>query len=158
MPVPSTKIFSYGNIVGQRFGFTVKFSGFKDRPKINFKTAVAEGKQCWHVCSKTPASRAFRMMFPSFQAFPNLLGSRAFTEAYRCVKFILSLDLLVLLHQGKRTINILKINFTSNGILSSTSKYYIAIILGKTKDRYKIIVNLHKILLFIEIIHHNAFD
>jgi hypothetical protein len=30
---------------------------------------------------------------------------RAFTEVYRCVKFIFSLDLLVLLHQGKRTRN-----------------------------------------------------
>jgi len=65
---PSKKIFPYGNLVEQRFGFTGKFSGCKDRPKINFKTAVAEGKQRWHVCSKTPASRAVRMMFPSFQA------------------------------------------------------------------------------------------
>ena len=33
-----------------------------DRPKINFKTAVAEGKQRRHVRSKTPASRAVRML------------------------------------------------------------------------------------------------
>jgi len=47
---------------------TAEFSGCRDRPKINFKTAVAEGKLRWHVCSKTPASRAVRMLFPSFQA------------------------------------------------------------------------------------------
>ena len=34
-----------------------------DRPKINFKTAVAEGKKRGHVCSKTQASRAVRMLF-----------------------------------------------------------------------------------------------
>jgi len=50
------------------FGFAGKFSGCIDRPKINFKTAVAEGKKRGHVCSKTPASRSVRMMSPSFQA------------------------------------------------------------------------------------------
>ena len=37
-------------------------SGCMDRPEINFKTAVAEGKKRGHVCSKTPASRAVRML------------------------------------------------------------------------------------------------
>ena len=44
------------------------------------------------MCSKTSASRAVRMRFPSSQAHPSLLGSRAFTEAYICVKFIVSLE------------------------------------------------------------------
>jgi len=35
-----------------------KFSGCMDPPKINFKTAVAEGNKRGHVCSKTLASRA----------------------------------------------------------------------------------------------------
>jgi hypothetical protein len=59
--------------------------------------AEDEGKtrrQCPAFCGETPASRAVRMMYSMCQAFPNLLGSRAFTEAYRCVKFILSLDFL----------------------------------------------------------------
>ena len=34
-----------------------------DRPKINFKTAVAEGKQRGQVRSKTQASRAVWMLF-----------------------------------------------------------------------------------------------
>ena len=33
-----------------------------DWPKINFKTAVTEGKMRGHVRSKTPASRAVRML------------------------------------------------------------------------------------------------
>jgi len=75
---------------------------FSDRPNRNFTTAVDEGKTRGHVCSKTPASRAVRIMSLKCQAFPNLLGSRAFTEAYRCVKLLLSLDLLFLLGQAKR--------------------------------------------------------
>jgi hypothetical protein len=45
-----------------------EFAGYRDWPKINFKTDVAEGKTRGHVRSKTPASRAVRMMFPNFQA------------------------------------------------------------------------------------------
>jgi hypothetical protein len=86
----------------QGLGLIGKFLGCRDRPNRNFTTAVAEGKTRRHVCSKTPASRAVRMLYPNFQAFPNLLGSRAFTEAYRCLKFLLSLDLLFLLGQAKR--------------------------------------------------------
>ena len=86
---------------GNRLGSQLRVIGFRDRPKINFTTAVAEGKTRRHVSlvprdklNKTPASHAVWMLFSNFQAFPNLLGSRAFTEAYRCVKFILSLDFL----------------------------------------------------------------
>jgi len=60
-PVPSKKIFPFGNIAGQGFGFTGKFSGCKDRPYRNFKTDVAEGKQRGHVRSKTPASRDIKI-------------------------------------------------------------------------------------------------
>src|SRR5665811_2253856 len=63
MPIPSKKIFPYGNIVEQRFGLNSEFSGCRDRPNRNFTTAVAEGKTRGHVRSKTPASRAFRMSF-----------------------------------------------------------------------------------------------
>ena len=77
MPVPTEKNFTYGNILKQaclqftyaklegKQGFCslAKFSGFWDRPYINFTTAVAEGKTRWHVRSKTSASRAARLMF-----------------------------------------------------------------------------------------------
>jgi len=49
-----------------------------DRPKINFKTAVAEGKRRGHVCSKTPASRAVRMLFSSVKP--------CFASVYRSVQ------------------------------------------------------------------------
>jgi len=42
-------------------------------------------------------------LLPGFVANVSSLVLRAFTEAYRCVKFILSLDFLVILRQGKRT-------------------------------------------------------
>ena len=49
-------------------------SGCRNRPEINFKTAVAEGKQRGQVRSKTPASRVARMMFccikPCFARLP----------------------------------------------------------------------------------------
>jgi hypothetical protein len=63
MPAPTRKVFLYGIIVEQRFDSGAQFIGCRDRPKINFKTAVAEGKRRGHVCSKTPASRAVRMLF-----------------------------------------------------------------------------------------------
>ena len=62
MPVPAKKDFTYGNIGGQGFGSLPHVTGCRDRPEINFKTAVAEGKQRRHVRSKTPASRAVRML------------------------------------------------------------------------------------------------
>ena len=68
MPTPAKKTFFYGIIVEQRFGSWAQFSGCRDRPNRNFTTAVAEGKMRRHVRSKTPASRAFRMLFPNFQA------------------------------------------------------------------------------------------
>ena len=80
-----------------------------DRPKINFKTAVAEGKKRRHVCSpacvgqENTSFTCCKDVVQHCQAFPNLLGSRAFTEAYRCLKFILRLDLWVLLYNAKRT-------------------------------------------------------
>jgi len=45
--------YTCGNMVRQRFGFTRKFSGCKDRPYRNFTTAVAEGKTRRLVRSKT---------------------------------------------------------------------------------------------------------
>jgi len=68
MPIPAKKDYTYGTIGEQGFDSLPDVTGCRDRPKINFKTAVAEGKQRGHVCSKTPASRAFRMLFPNFQA------------------------------------------------------------------------------------------
>jgi len=53
MPVPAKKDNTYGTIGEQGFGSLPHFTGCKDRPKINFKTAVAEGKQRRHVRSKT---------------------------------------------------------------------------------------------------------
>ena len=68
MPVPSWEIVLFGKIAGQRFGFSDKYSGCRDRPNRNFTTDVDEGKQRRHVRSKTPASRAARMMPPMYQA------------------------------------------------------------------------------------------
>ena len=63
MPVSAKKDYTYGTIWEQRFGSLPYVTGCRDRPKINFKTAVAEGKQRRHVRSKTPASLAVRMLF-----------------------------------------------------------------------------------------------
>ncbi len=58
---------------GTTFRLIVQFTGSRDRPNINFKTTVAEGKQGRYVRSKTPASRALRMLFncikPCFASF-----------------------------------------------------------------------------------------
>ena len=62
MPIPAKKDFTYGNNGRQGFNSLQHTTGFRDRPEINFKTAVAEGKQRRQVCSKTPASRAVRML------------------------------------------------------------------------------------------------
>ena len=97
-PVPPHRICSYGNIPGHGFGSSAEFSGCRDRPMINFKTAVAEGKKRRHACSKTPASLAVWMLFRSCKPC-----FAAFTEAYKCLKFILSLAFLVLLWHDKRT-------------------------------------------------------
>jgi len=60
-----------------------EFAGCRDRPKINFKTAVAEGKQRRHVCSKTPASRALRMLFQVFKpCFASLYRSLQMFKIY----------------------------------------------------------------------------
>jgi hypothetical protein len=67
-PVPTKRILLNGNIAREQLSFTSKFSGCQDRPYRNFTTDVAEGKTRRHVGSKTPASRAFRMMFQKFQA------------------------------------------------------------------------------------------
>jgi len=73
MPVLEKKDFSYGNIGEKGFGSLQQVTGCTDRPEINFKTAVAEGKQRRLVHSKTPASRAVRMLFncvkPCFASF-----------------------------------------------------------------------------------------
>ena len=60
--LPVTSSWS-ANIEEQGFGILLQATGCMDRPEINFKTAVAEGKQRRQVRSKTPASRAARMMF-----------------------------------------------------------------------------------------------
>jgi hypothetical protein len=78
MPVPAKKDFTYGNIGGQRFGSLPLTTGCRDRPEINFKTDVAEGKQRWHVRSKTPASRAVRMLLNSVKP--------CFASLYRSVQ------------------------------------------------------------------------
>ena len=74
MPVPAKKDFTLGNIWEQGLEPLPQFSGCRDRPEINFKTAVAEGKQRGHVRSKTPASRAVRMLLncvkPCFARLP----------------------------------------------------------------------------------------
>ena len=67
-PVPAKRICTYGNISEQGFGSLPYFTGCRDRPNRNFTTDVAEGKTRGHVRSKTPASRAFRMLSPNFQA------------------------------------------------------------------------------------------
>jgi len=54
-----------------------------DRPKINFTTAVAEGKRRMHVRSKTPASRAVRMLFSSVKpCFASLYRSIQMFKIY----------------------------------------------------------------------------
>ncbi len=70
MPVPAKIDYTYGNIGEQGFGSLPHATGCRDRPEINFKTAVAEGKQRRHVplvprdkLRKTPASRAVRLLF-----------------------------------------------------------------------------------------------
>ena len=74
MPIPAKKDFTYGNNGRQGFNSLQHTTGFRDRPEINFKTAVAEGKQRGHVRSKTPASRAVRMLLncvkPCFARLP----------------------------------------------------------------------------------------
>jgi len=74
MPVPSRKDFTYVNIWGHGFDSLPQDTGCRNRPEINFKTAVAEGKQRRHERSKTQASRAVRMMFcstkPCFARLP----------------------------------------------------------------------------------------
>ena len=62
MPVPSRKDFTYVNIWGHGFDSLPQDTGCRNRPEINFKTAVAEGKQRRHERSKTQASRAVRML------------------------------------------------------------------------------------------------
>ena len=52
-PVLLTQISTLGCISEQRFSSWAQFSGCGDRPYRNFITAVAEGKQRRHVCSKT---------------------------------------------------------------------------------------------------------
>ena len=74
MPVPAKIDNTYGKIREQGFGSLIHATGCRDRPEINFKTAVAEGKQRGHVRSKTPASRAVRMLLscvkPCFARLP----------------------------------------------------------------------------------------
>ncbi len=74
MPIPAKKDYTYGNIGKKGFGSLPYATGCMNRPEINFKTAVAEGKQREHVRSKTPASRAVRMLFnfvkPCFARLP----------------------------------------------------------------------------------------
>jgi len=55
---PSEDSLLFWQHCGTTVWLIVESSRCRDRPKINFKTAVAEGKQRRHVCSKTPASRA----------------------------------------------------------------------------------------------------
>ena len=74
MPVLAKKNFTYGDFGRQGFNSLPHTTGCRDRPEINFKTAVAEGKQRRHVRSKTPASRAVRMLLncvkPCFARLP----------------------------------------------------------------------------------------
>jgi len=54
-----------------------------DRPNRNFTTTVDEGKQRWHVRSKTPASRAVRMLFkPVKPCFASLYRGIQMCEIY----------------------------------------------------------------------------
>lgn len=73
-PVLLTQISPVGSISEQQFSSWAQFSGCGDRPYRNFITAVAEGKRRGQVRSKTPASRAARMMFcrikPCFARLP----------------------------------------------------------------------------------------
>jgi hypothetical protein len=69
MPVPSKIDFSFLQHCGTTVLLIAEFAGCRDRPKINFKTAVAEGKRRRHPdLSGTPASRAVKMLFPNYQA------------------------------------------------------------------------------------------
>jgi len=75
MPVPLKKDFTYGNIGEPGFSSLPDTTGCRDRPEINFRTAVAEGKQRRHPdLSGTPASRAVRMLLnfvkPCFARLP----------------------------------------------------------------------------------------
>jgi len=74
MPAPAKIDITYGKIREQGFGSLPHATGCRDRPEINFKTAVAEGKQRRHVRSKTPASRTVRMLLncvkPCFARLP----------------------------------------------------------------------------------------
>jgi len=97
MPVLSPKVFSYGSFIKQWFSPGAQFIGVLTGlieilqqllPKVK-REGMCVAKHQLHVlsgCCSTASS----------------LVLRAFTEAYRCVKFILSLDLLVLCHD-KRT-------------------------------------------------------
>jgi hypothetical protein len=70
----------------------------RDWHNRNFATAVAEDKQRWPECSKTQLHK--------LSGYGNQVLKPCFVrliKAYRCVKFILSLDFLVLLWHDKRT-------------------------------------------------------
>jgi len=73
-PVLLTQISTLGSISEEQFSSWAQFSGCGNRPYRNFITAVAEGKRRGQVRSKTPASRAVRMMFcrikPCFARLP----------------------------------------------------------------------------------------
>ena len=102
MPVLAKKIYTYGNILEQGFGSEAKFSGCREPHKINFTTDVAEGKTRRH--PRFIGDTSFTYIEDVAPKFSSLV-LRAFTEAYRCVKFIFSLDLLFLLGQAKRKEN-----------------------------------------------------
>jgi len=63
MPVPAKKDNTYGTIGEQGLDSLPHLTGCRDRPNRNFITAVAEGKTRGQVRSKTPASRAVKMLF-----------------------------------------------------------------------------------------------
>jgi len=66
--VPFLENFHFGQHCGTWIWVLSKISGCRDRPNRNFTTDVDEGKMRRHVCSKTPASSAARMMLPRCQA------------------------------------------------------------------------------------------
>jgi hypothetical protein len=70
MPVLSKKNFTLGSNVGHGFGFYLKYRGVGTglREILHPPEAEDEGKTRRHVRSKTPASRALRMLTPNFQA------------------------------------------------------------------------------------------
>ena len=75
MPVPEKKDYTYGNNCGKRFDSLPQATGCRDRPEINFITAVAEGKQRRHPdLSGTQASRTVWMLLncikPCFARLP----------------------------------------------------------------------------------------